>query len=50
MVMDEAAPGYVLLTGCEAFAANEENMAISSCKHELHVGRAPPGRLIPSGR
>lgn len=45
-----AAALYVLLTGCVLFPANEENMAITSCRHVLHVGRAPPGRLTPSGR
>lgn len=36
--------------GCVEFEAKEEKMAIASCRHELHVGRAPPGRFTPSGR
>lgn len=45
-----AAPGYVWLMGCEVFPAKVENMAMVSCRHELHVGRAPPARVTPRGR
>jgi len=36
--------------GCEALPAKVEKMAMVSCRHELQVGRAPPGRVTPRGR
>lgn len=50
MEMVLAAPEYVLLMGCVEFAAKDEKMAISSWRHELQVGREPPGMLTPSGK
>ena len=45
-----AASEYVLLKGCVELSAKVEKMAISSCRHELHVVFAAPDRLTPRGR
>lgn len=45
-----AAVVYVLLSGCVALLAKVAKIAIVSCKHELQVGREPPGSSWPMGR
>lgn len=38
-----AADVYVLLSGCVELLAKFAKIAIESCRHELQVGREPPG-------
>lgn len=45
-----AAEVYVLLSGCVALLEKVANIAMVSCRHELQVGREPPGSSWPMGR
>lgn len=45
-----AAGAYVLLSGWVELLAKLANIAIVSWRHELHVGRDPPGSCWPMGR
>jgi hypothetical protein len=45
-----AAEVYVLLSGCVLLLAKLAKIAMVSCKHELQVGREPPGSSWPIGR
>ena len=45
-----AADVYVLLKGCVELLAKFAKIAMESCRHELQVGREPPGSSWPIGR
>lgn len=50
MLTTPAACAYVWLIGCVLFEVYVQNASMVVCRHELHVGREPPGNATPTGR